>query len=153
MPGMRSKEGDESIAPATRAAQNNPWPSVVVEVGYRETLAQLRIDAEWWLKNSGGQAKFVILLSVSRNPNRLAIEAWSMLPPDCRGRYTPPLISRNGQGFDIDVVGTVTTTLNQLTIPYSNIFNDPHASSTDLIFTTAELSAFALWLFSQWVRV
>jgi len=24
VPGMRSKEGDESVAPATRAAQNNP---------------------------------------------------------------------------------------------------------------------------------
>lgn len=123
---------------------------MVVEVGYRETLAQLRIDAEWWLKNSGGQTKFVILLSVSRNPNRLVIEAWSMLPPDRWGRYTPPLIPRKGQGFDIDAVGTVTSTLNQLTIPYSSIFDDP---STDLIFTTAELSAFALWLFSQWVRV
>ena len=74
-----------------------------------------------------------------------------MLPPDRQNRHTPPLIPRRGQGFTIDAAGTVTSTMNQLTIPYPSIFYDPHPSSTDVIFTTAELSSFALWLFSQWI--
>ena len=143
VPGERSKEGDQAIAPATRAAQSNPWPSVVVEVGYSETLNQLHIDAEWWLKKSGGRTRFVVLLSVNRDTNEIVIEGWRMLPLS--------LVPRCEQRFDIDAGGIVTSLLSQLTIPYASVFDEPHPNSTDVIFTTAELSSFALWLYSQWI--
>ena len=63
----------------------------------------------------------------------------------------PTLIPRRGQDFNIDAAGTVTSTLDQLTIPYTSIFDDPHIGRTDIIFTTAELSSFALWIFPLWV--
>ena len=151
VPGERSKEGDQAIAPAARAAQSNPWPSVVVEVGYSETLNQLHIDAEWWLKNFEGRTRFVVLLSVNRDPNKIVIEGWRMLPLNRLNRHTPPLVPRCEQRFDIDAGGIVTSSLNQLTIPYASVFDEPHPNSTDVIFTTAELSSFALWLYSQWI--
>jgi hypothetical protein len=59
VPAKGSKEADAGIRPTTRG--RNDWPSFVFEVGYAETLAALCTDARWWLVNSGGQTKMVMV--------------------------------------------------------------------------------------------
>ena len=60
-PGKRSKEGDNGMMCPTRSGRGIEWPNLMIEVGYSEPLNQLRIDAEWWLVNSGGLARMVII--------------------------------------------------------------------------------------------
>lgn len=52
----------------------------MIEVGYSEPLSQLRICAEWWLVNSGGLTRMVIIILVSGGPNALHIELWELRP-------------------------------------------------------------------------
>ena len=68
-PGKRSKEGDDGIRCSTRFGRGIEWPNLMIEVGCSEPLEQLLIDAEWWLVNSGGLTKMVIILLVSDNPD------------------------------------------------------------------------------------
>ncbi|KAG0635654.1 hypothetical protein HOY80DRAFT_892692, partial [Tuber brumale] len=51
--GCRSKQGDAGLRPATRQRETD-WPSLMIEVGYSESLPLLRCDTQWWLLNSGG---------------------------------------------------------------------------------------------------
>ena len=60
-PGKRSKEGDNGMMCPTRSGRGIEWPNLMIGVGYSEPLNQLRIEAEWWLVNSGGLARMVII--------------------------------------------------------------------------------------------
>ena len=47
------KEADSSYKPGCHDHEND-WPTLVFESGLHEGLARLRVDARWWLVNSGG---------------------------------------------------------------------------------------------------
>lgn len=53
----------------------------VVEAGVSESLPRLRQDASWWLANSAGMVRIVILLPVRKSAKRLVIEGWQLAPP------------------------------------------------------------------------
>lgn len=88
--GPRKKEADSGVRPS-----DSPLPSVVLEVGDSESLAQLRIDAKLWLElmpevtnlfylvstHPQGilQVQLVVLISIDR-PN-ITIELWRGYPP------------------------------------------------------------------------
>ncbi|KAG0643128.1 hypothetical protein HOY80DRAFT_947424 [Tuber brumale] len=155
-PGTRSKEGDQGIVPSNRKPPNN-WPTLVLEVGDSESLPFLEKDAKWWLENSGGKTKFVILIKITKapSPNSFHIECWEMMPnlaqvaTSSRTPTTPQRI----QFFDIHAAGEVSTDPEQkwrdLTIPYDRIF-DPlfPKSASDIIISNEELSEWALHIFS-----
>ena len=64
---VHSKEGYQAIGPASRRARP-AWPSVVMEVGSSEALEFLRLDAKWWLINSAGNTRFVMLVQLMTDP-------------------------------------------------------------------------------------
>jgi hypothetical protein len=66
------KEGD-SYKPKCRTREDD-WPVLVVEAGVSETLARLRVDADWWLINSNGEVKIVIIIWIVRAAKSLIIE-------------------------------------------------------------------------------
>jgi len=147
-PGARGKQGDLTFGPATRLG-GDQWPSVVIEVGYWQRLKALRMDAEWWLLNSGGETKFVIAIKIKRNPFAMHIECWKMIPTIRRqNRHTPAWTPQQAQYFDIDAAGAVTSTSSELCIPYKCIFDEDHDDAADVVFTKAELSSYALRVFS-----
>jgi hypothetical protein len=56
-----SKEANEAFVPKSRELESD-WPSIVFEVGVwacetlvDETLAELRLDARFWLECTGGE--------------------------------------------------------------------------------------------------
>ncbi len=61
-PGGRSKEPDIGYIPLSRQVEDD-WPSFVIEVGVSESLAMLRRDAAFWITNSDGRTRIVIVLS------------------------------------------------------------------------------------------
>ena len=77
VPGVRSKEGDDGFGPDTRVG-GSVWPSVMMEFGYSGGENFFRLDAQWWLINSAGRIRFVILVFVTKNSLALGVECWSM---------------------------------------------------------------------------
>jgi hypothetical protein len=79
-PGRRSsKEGDSAWRPHSSRPNETDWPTIVIESGVSESLRRLRFDASWWLTESGGDVKIVIIISIQRAQNaqsRLQIEKW-----------------------------------------------------------------------------
>jgi len=148
IPRVRSKEGDQALGPATRAGWS-AWPSVMIELGYSGGLDFLRLDAKWWLINSGGKTRFVILVQIMRNPFSLRFECWKMIPPGRRQtRQTRAWIPEQVQDFNIDEEGVVTSASRKLSIPYDCIFDEPSDNASDVVLTNVELSSFALRMFN-----
>jgi hypothetical protein len=81
--GLNRKEADSSIRPIAAMSR---FPSVVLEVGDSESLAQLKIDARLWIEHVA-EVNLVILLSISPPiaplPNfpRITVQLWKCSPP------------------------------------------------------------------------
>lgn len=75
-----SKEADASMKPIPSRRLATDWPTLVFESGLSESLRRLRIDAQWWLTNSSGQVKIVVIIDIDSYTQKLHIEQW-MLPP------------------------------------------------------------------------
>ena len=90
VPGVRGKEGDESLGPVTRVGRD-AWPSLVIEVGFSQGWNQLRRDAVWWLTNSGSRTRFIIIIKIGRSPfqeENGMLDDGSALPYN--QEFTPP---------------------------------------------------------------
>jgi hypothetical protein len=75
------KEADGEYGLAQPVPGRNPkWPTVVVEVGVSESYRKLRADAQWWLTNSRGDVKLVIIVSVSRKTPNIKFETVALDP-------------------------------------------------------------------------
>ncbi|KAJ6125327.1 hypothetical protein N7471_012644 [Penicillium samsonianum] len=75
------KEANAAYGPAQPVPGRNPkWPTVVVEVGVSESYRKLRADAEWWLTNSRGDVKLVIIVFVSRKTPNIKFETVALDP-------------------------------------------------------------------------
>jgi hypothetical protein len=91
------KEADSAYGPAQPVLGRNPkWPTVVVEVGVSESYRKLRADAEWWLTNSRGDVKLVVIVSVSRKTPNIKFETIALDPTVNplrlqRPRYVPKI--------------------------------------------------------------
>src|SRR5256714_969832 len=58
-----SKEGDSAFKPRSIRLHEADWPTIVIEAGWSESLRKLRLDAGFWLEDSGGEVKIVLLFS------------------------------------------------------------------------------------------
>ena len=74
--------------------RSTKWPTVVIEVVESESYRKLRVDAEWWLTNSRGDVKVVIIVSINRKTPNITFETVALglsvnsLRPQ-RPRYVP----------------------------------------------------------------
>jgi hypothetical protein len=73
-----SKEGDSAYMPSL--IRRDDWPTLVIEAGYSESLTKLRADARWWIDNSHGKVKIVILIHVRPANKQLSFEKWYAEP-------------------------------------------------------------------------
>ena len=147
--GRRSKDGYEGLRCESRIGRQ-AWPNVMIEVGYSDSLHQLRTDVQWWLESSGNLTKLAILVLVNDNPNNFHVEMW-MLGSNPgritrRSRATVPVCTSL---IDIDATGAVTPPNATLTIPYDALFDTPNANGTDIILTANDLSKLASIIFVQ----
>jgi hypothetical protein len=83
-----SNEADIAYKPSSFRRGETAWPTLVFEVGVSESPRGLRFDARWWLRESGGDVKIVILIHIHRGQKRLHIEKWELAPAP------PPLPTR-----------------------------------------------------------
>jgi len=151
VPGVRSKQGDQGVGIGTRLGRN-AWHLVMVEVGYSGGEDFLHLDAHWWLTNSPGRVRFVILVCITMNSLALRIECWRMVEQGRREtRQAPSRVATCIQDFNIDQAGVVKSTLGstELRIPYDCVFDQHHDEATDVVFSFEELGHFAPRRFRQ----
>jgi hypothetical protein len=86
------KEADEAYGPAQPVPGRDPkWPTVVVEVGVSESYRKLRADAAWWLTNSRGDVKLIIIVSISRKTPNIKFKTITLDPTVNSLRYVPKI--------------------------------------------------------------
>jgi hypothetical protein len=147
--GGRGKEADFALRCRTRAA--GEWPNIVIEIGYAETLAHLRLDAKWWLNANSEKTKMVLLVRVGRAPDFLHIEQWKMVPNNNPGPVTrsqPLIIPRCISTFDIDAACIVTPVNTPLVIPFNDIYDVPNPNANNVVLLPSELSNIASCVFT-----
>jgi hypothetical protein len=71
------KEADSTIAPICP----QPWPALVIEAGWAESLARLHIDAQWWLSAQvpPNNTTLVILLSFTKSQRTFRLEKYELV--------------------------------------------------------------------------
>ncbi|CUS12168.1 unnamed protein product, partial [Tuber aestivum] len=74
-----SKEPDSAFIPKSSRPGPGHWPTVVIDCGVSEGLTQLKTDACWWLNNSSGDVKIVLIFSIKPVIKKIHIEKWEMV--------------------------------------------------------------------------
>lgn len=92
------KEPDSAFKPASRRFVDD-WPTLVIECGDSQFLARLQADAHWWLENSVGDVKTVIVVSYSLPEKNFHLETWELSDtPDPSNRSIfPPTITQEAE--------------------------------------------------------
>lgn len=69
-----SKESDSSWT--NDLIRPGGWPFLVIEAGVSESMPRLQTDAAWWIANSGGQVKLVLLIQVTKGSKVIEMEKY-----------------------------------------------------------------------------
>jgi hypothetical protein len=142
-----SKEGDSCYKPSSRENETD-WPTIVFESGLSESLQHLRSDAKWWLENSGGDVKIVVLISIKPADKRLQIEKWELAPslnerPVTRA-HPNPNTQIPAQIQEITIMPNNVVTGAPLVLEFQKMFLRPSVlPESDITFTAADLSGWA----------
>ena len=151
-----SKEGDTAFKPLSMRPREADWPTIVIEAGWSESLRKLRLDAGFWLEDSGGDVKIVLLISIGRRARTMIIEKWenrSVSPNRPFTRSNTTQIPTQIQAITID---SNSNTVNgaPLTLEFRKIFLRQAVPPLehDFTFTAQDLSTFAtiFWGSVQW---
>jgi len=68
-----SEEGGSAYKPSAREKPID-WPTIMIESGFSESLKHLRNGANWWLTNSQGEVKIVVIISIQPANKKLHLE-------------------------------------------------------------------------------
>lgn len=82
--GTSGKQADDSLLPRCRqGSAGHPcnWPTLVIESGVSESLSKLHEDAKWWFQNSGGEVRYVMILSIKRVRKTFLLQKLQLSPP------------------------------------------------------------------------
>lgn len=153
-----SKEADSAYKPLSRR-QENGWPTIVFESGLSEGLTRLRVDARWWLINSGGEVNIVIIISIKPSHRYLQIEKWCLAPaanlPITRANSNPNAqvptkiqeicVTQNpANPIQPGTTAPCSVAGGSLVLEFHSLYlRAPVAPEGDVILTTAILSAWA----------
>ena len=149
-----SKEGDSAFKPLSTRPRDADWPTIVFQAGWSESLRKLRLDADFWLKDSGGDVKIVLLFLIGRRARKIIIEKWENRPISAN-RPATRLITRAAgnaqtatqiQGITIDSDSNSNTVNGApLTLEFQKIFLRQAVPPLehDFTFTAQDLSVFA----------
>jgi hypothetical protein len=64
-----SKEGDTTFKPLSMRPREADWPTIVIEAGWSDSLRKLRLDACFWLEDSGKGCSAYVNCSKTKSRN------------------------------------------------------------------------------------
>ncbi|KAJ5285752.1 hypothetical protein N7524_001058 [Penicillium chrysogenum] len=146
----KGKQADQGFLPPSRrpSAPGLPpgWPTLTIETGLSESLSQLRQDALWWLSNSSGAVRIVLVISISKRKDRVFIEIWQLAPPNSPRPLTrayiqtlcqqspniPPLVQQQAASQQAYCAHEIEISANgvtgaPLTLPFVAVYDRPPA--------------------------
>ncbi|KAF8418726.1 hypothetical protein EV426DRAFT_539309, partial [Tirmania nivea] len=132
-------------------------PTLVIEVGLSQSLRSLRGNADWWLRNSAGAVKIVLLFTLTESIRKLEIEKWELAAPDPNRPQTRAVTAQgvvpcNTQRLVITNGGS-TVVGAPLSLAFESIFLRPpvHAQGEqDITFDAQEIGD---WVTSLWASM
>lgn len=145
-----AKEGDAGLKPIPERRRRDDWPTLVIECGVSEGLPRLRIDAKWWLMDSSGGVRIVIVISFNPTAEEFFLEKWQLGLPsglDARTRSNPE--HREPCSTASTHISRGATTGNfvassELVIEFAELFlRPPVPPEQDLVFTRDDLARWA----------
>ncbi|EAW16256.1 uncharacterized protein NFIA_056050 [Aspergillus fischeri NRRL 181] len=164
----KGKGADQGFTPPSRQGaqgQTRGWPTLVIEVGVSESISKLRSDAKFWLNNSSGQSRFVILINTKRA--RVTFENWMLMPPNApnpappayvaalrsRPIHSPPLVNQPAASQQLYSAQEVVVTPTGMTgapmiFPFRALYDRaPGPNETDITITAQDFRAFVQTVF------
>lgn len=139
--GMRPIADSTSRATNLPAAEE-PWPSLVVEVGSSQSYSSLSIDAQWWWHNSGGATKLVLLFKIKNTQGfSVEVELWEEVTAHATGMVTRARSTRileRTQSTTVDGSGTHSS----ISLRYSTLMRQPPGPThPEFVVLTREMLA------------
>ncbi|CAG8016442.1 unnamed protein product [Penicillium nalgiovense] len=155
----KGKQADQGFIPPSRrpSAPGLPpgWPTLTIETGLSESLSQLRQDALWWLSNSSGEVRIVLVISISKRKDRVFTEIWQLAPPNSPRPLTrayiqtlcqqspniPPLVQQQAVSQQAYCAHEIEISANgvtgaPLTLPFIAVYDRPPAQGEgDIVLT------------------
>lgn len=164
----KGRQGDQAFTPPSRQVakgETQGWPTLVLEVGVSESMAKLRSSAKFWLNNSDGQTRFVILVSASRA--RVTFEKWMLMPPNApnpappayvaalrsRPLHSPPLVNQPAASQQLYSAQEVVVTQTWMTgapmiLPFRALYDRaPGPNESDITIIAQDFRAFVQTVF------
>ena len=148
------READSTLAPV----YPQPWPALVIETGWTETLARLRINAQWWLSAQvpPNNTTLVILASFTKSQRTFRLEKYELVTVARSVTRSVPLGVRN-----LAMCTAVTTidlrstppiiTGAPFVLPFAGIMRRPLiAPEQDVSMSAVELEAWAMTMARLW---
>ncbi|KAI9172422.1 hypothetical protein HJFPF1_01924 [Paramyrothecium foliicola] len=157
-PGGDGGEGDSTGFPLSQRKEYDPWPTLVIEVGYSQSLQQLRNDMMWWFSASNHDVKIVLLLKMDITKGCVYLEKYQeVAPSQLRGaRRTRSLhnlepictqnieITRRGGNADITDPSSFIITRGALRLEFDLLFlRQPGVGEHDVIIQIPDLQIIA----------
>ena len=152
------KEADCSWKPGYFCPLKTDWPSVVIECGVSQSRDRLEVDAHWWLENSDGQVKMVLVISFSRTKREIHFQQWEMATaPKPHVTKDQPKLTRATPTImrEFDLVAGVSNEAS-LMLNFERFFLRPPAQDEgqregNIVFSQQELERYAahVWNHAQ----
>ncbi|KAG0633185.1 hypothetical protein HOY80DRAFT_993092 [Tuber brumale] len=145
-----SKEADMAFKPQSSRPNKTDWPTIVIECGVVENLERLRVDCHWWLANSVGAVKIVLLICVDERNRKIHLEKLETI----MASNALPSTTRTTHTQEVDVIGSVATGA-PLNFNFENIFlHKPANNQADLVITTKDLEEYGerIWRCAERAR-
>ncbi|KAI2623109.1 hypothetical protein GGR54DRAFT_596620 [Hypoxylon sp. NC1633] len=114
--GRDGGEGDSTGGPIPERGGHDQWPTLVIEAGVSESLAQLRVDMQWWFAASNHDVKIVLLAKLERSQRMITLEKWEEEPVAAKPRATT---TRQSAALQPILRQTITIHRNEATSPVS----------------------------------
>ena len=153
--GLGSKnKAAATFIPILSENPSRRWPTVVFGGGISESLERMRVDSRWWLENSLGGVKIVILISISKSERKIHIEQWEMLAA-LNQRITqahPHPIREVTKIHELDIIGGVATGA-PLTLDFEKIYRRPPGPGEgNIVYTAQDLEERADIIWSDYIE-